>query len=84
MTIKETLKKQIIYRSTHRGFKEMDILLGNFVNKHIAEFNFIELKFLNELLMVEDEILYNWYFNQKDNKKVPNNIIVEKLKKFKI
>ena len=34
MTNKEILKKQIIYRSTHRGSKEMDILLGNFVKKH--------------------------------------------------
>ena len=35
MINKEVLKKQIIYRSTHRGSKEMDILLGNFVKKYI-------------------------------------------------
>ena len=39
MTNKEILKKQIIYRSTHRGFKEMDLLLGNFVKKYINKFN---------------------------------------------
>ena len=44
MTNKELLKKQIIYRSTHRGTKEMDLLLGNFVNKNIHQFNDIELK----------------------------------------
>ena len=33
---KEILKKQIIYRSTHRGTKEMDLLLGNFVKKKIG------------------------------------------------
>ena len=31
MTIDEVLKKRILYRSNHRGSKEMDLLLGNFV-----------------------------------------------------
>ena len=35
MTNKEILIKKIIYRSIHRGTKEMDLLLGNFVMKHI-------------------------------------------------
>ena len=39
MTNKESLKKQIIYRSTHRGSKEMDILLGAFVKTHIEKFD---------------------------------------------
>ena len=44
MTNKEILKKKIIYRSTHRGTKEMDLLLGNFVKKYIDNFNNSELK----------------------------------------
>ena len=43
MPNKEILKKQIIYRSMHRGTKEMDLLLGNFVRKHVKEFNITEL-----------------------------------------
>ena len=38
MTNKEILKKKIIYRSGHRGSKEMDLLLGNFVKKNIDKF----------------------------------------------
>ena len=44
MTDKEILIKQIIYRSIHRGTKEMDLLLGNFVKKYIKTFNLNELK----------------------------------------
>ena len=84
MTNKENLKKQIIYRSTHRGTKEMDLLLGNFVKNNIDALNDIELKYLAELLLIEDEILYDWYFNQKENAKIPNNKISEKLKNFKL
>ena len=32
---KDLLKKKIIYRATYRGTKEMDKLLGAFVNKYI-------------------------------------------------
>ena len=84
MTNKEILKKQIIYRSTHRGSKEMDILLGNFVKKHIGNFNDDELKDVEQILFIEDEILYRWYFAKKDNIIIPNNKVSEMLKKFKL
>ena len=35
----ESLKKKIIYRANYRGTKEMDMLLGKFVNKYINTFN---------------------------------------------
>ena len=44
----EILKKQIIYRSTHRGTKEMDLLLGNFVKKNIHIFTDSELNDLKK------------------------------------
>ena len=64
----EILKKQIIYRSMHRGSKEMDLLLGNFVKKYIDQFNDNELEELSKLLFVEDEIIYKWYFEKKNRK----------------
>ena len=67
MTNKEILKKQIIYRSMHRGFKEMDLLLGNFVKKYINKLSNIELRDLEKLLIIEDEVIYNWYFEINSN-----------------
>ena len=84
MTNKETLKKQIIYRSTHRGTKEMDILLGGFVKKYINHYTDDELKELEQILVIEDEILYRWYFDKTDNNIIPNNKVSEMLKKFKL
>ncbi|SVE56780.1 uncharacterized protein METZ01_LOCUS509634, partial [marine metagenome] len=71
MTNKEILKKQIIYRSTHRGSKEMDLLLGNFVKKYIEELNDVELNDLEKLLFLEDEILYKWYFEKNEHQEIP-------------
>ena len=84
MINKEVLKKQIIYRSTHRGSKEMDILLGNFVKKYVNKFAYDDLIKLDKLLKIEDELLYRWYFEKNNSGKIPNNKISELLKKFKI
>ena len=80
----EILKKQIIYRSSHRGSKEMDILLGNFVKKYIDEFNYKDLVDLEKILFMEDKILHMWYFDKKNNETIPNNKVSEKLKRFKL
>ena len=80
----KNLKKQILYRSTHRGFKEMDLLLGKFVKKNIDKLSSNELKELEDILFIEDEIIYNWFFKKKMNKLIPNNKVTEMLKVFKI
>ena len=84
MTNKETLKKQIIYRSMHRGTKEMDLLLGGFVKKYINEFNDTELNDLEKLLFIEDEIIYKWYFEKNLNKIIPKTKVSKMLKDFKL
>ena len=84
MTDKEILKKQIIYRSIHRGTKEMDLLLGNFVKKYIKTFNLNELKDLEYLINTEDTIIEKWYFNKSIAKKIPINKVSKLLKVFKI
>ena len=84
MENKESLKKQIIYRATHRGSKEMDILLGEFVKKYISDLNTDDLKNLNEIISIEDELLYDWYFNKINNEKIANNKVSQKLRNFKL
>ena len=54
------LKKKIIYRSSYRGTKEMDKLLGSFTKKYINTFNEQELNQLSNLLDYDDENLYKY------------------------
>ena len=68
----------------HRGTKEMDILLGNFVKKYIEEFNDNELQDLEKLLFIEDEIIYNWYFKKNFNNNISNTKVSLMLKNFKL
>ena len=83
MTNNEILKKQIIYRSTHRGTKELDLLLGNFVKKYIDKLDESDLRDLEKLLLVEDEILYKWYFENNSGSLIQNTKVSLLLKKFK-
>ena len=80
----EIFKKRLIYRASYRGTKEMDILLSNFVNKYINEFNENMLLELEKFLNFDDEIILNFYnFDIKANK-IENNKISKIFKEFKI
>ena len=80
----DNLKKKILYRSEHRGTKEMDLLLSNFVKKYINSLNESELCELELLLNIDDEVLYKWYLNTKKTTSIPENSITKKLKEFKL
>ena len=58
---KQNLINKIKYRSHYRGTKEMDKLIGRFVQKNINNFNEIQLKELEKFLDIDDANLYNFY-----------------------
>ena len=55
------LKKRLIYRSQYRGTKEMDKLIGSFVQSNIDKFNKIQLNELEKFLDIDDDTLYKFY-----------------------
>lgn len=56
----ENQRKRLIFRSEHRGTKEMDLLLGSFARAYVPDFNETELAEYEELLKNNDPDLYNW------------------------
>ena len=80
----DNLKKKILYRSKHRGTKEMDLLLSNFVKKYVNFLNEIELYELESLLNIDDEVLYKWYLSNERTTSIPENSVTKKLKEFKL
>jgi len=80
----DAIKRKIKYRSKYRGIKEMDLLLGNFVKKYIDVFNYNELLNLYEILEKDDNDIFNWYTDKKENINIPKNKISDTLKKFKL
>ena len=55
-----TLQKKLQFKSSHRGSKEMDILLGSFVEKYIKLFNEGELQMLEAILELDDNDIYRY------------------------
>ena len=58
------LKKRLIYRSQYRGTKEMDKLIGSFVQSNIDKFNETQLNELEKFLNVDDDTLYKFYIRK--------------------
>tara|TARA_X000000368_G_C22931812_1_gene667992 strand:+ start:823 stop:1077 length:255 start_codon:yes stop_codon:yes gene_type:complete len=80
----ENFKKKLLYRSSYRGTKEMDILLSRFVKTYIDQFTSEELEDLDKFLDFEDEVIYNYYHGNTSNKFLEKNKISKFLKKFKL
>lgn len=68
----ETERKRLIFRSWHRGTREMDLLLGSFADRHLPEFSETQLSQYDEILQHSDPDLYNWLTGQEP---VPANFI---------
>ena len=75
-------KKKLIYRSQYRGTKEMDKLIGNFVQTEIKNLNIDQLYKLEKFLEIDDDTLYKLYNNQIVEIDLLNNEIIEIFKKF--
>ena len=79
----DLLKKKIIYRSSYRGTKEMDKLLGSFTKKYIEILSFKDLTDLEKLLDIDDTNLYNFYNGLDCDFEFNDNHINSLFKNFK-
>ncbi len=52
--------KKLFFKATHRGTKEMDIILGTFANKQLESMTKNDLVLFDELLDISDPELYKW------------------------
>ena len=80
---KDDIKKRIIYRSSYRGTKEMDILLSSFVNSIIDNLNENELLELEKFVNLSDEELLKLNKNFNNTKSEITNKIYKYIFSFK-
>lgn len=80
----DLLKKKILYLSTYRGTKELDILISKFVRKIINDLNLEDLKELKNFLNIDDQEIYDFYFSNIQIKNFANSKILKLFKDFKI
>ena len=79
----ELLKKKIIYKSSYRGIKELDIILRSFVNEYL---NNLSVNDLNDLLIFldnNDDDIFKFKQGIEDNN-IKNNNISKLFKNYNI
>ena len=76
------LKKRLIYRAQYRGTKEMDKLLGSFVNTYINQLDYKDLIELEKFLNIDDETLYKFYNGQINESELIKTKIIQLFKNF--
>src|SRR4051812_44617146 len=57
---RDVRRRRLLYRATHRGTYENDILFGGFVQRHIDACDELELAALEALLDAPDNELADW------------------------
>ena len=79
----DNFKKRLIYRSQYRGTKEMDKLIGSFVQSNIDKFDNIQLKKLEKFLEIDDDTLYKFYNGLKIESEIDKSEIFKLFKNYK-
>ncbi|MBC8037880.1 MAG: succinate dehydrogenase assembly factor 2 [Rhizobiales bacterium] len=56
----DTRRKRLLWRASHRGIKEMDLLLGGFAKARIAAMGEVDLAQLEAIIELPDQELLSW------------------------
>ena len=62
----ETIRKRLLWRATHRGIKEMDILVGGYAQRHLNAMSEVQLSEFEVLLEIPDQDLLSWATHQAE------------------
>jgi len=54
-------RRKLLFRSWHRGIREMDLIMGGFADAFIASMTDSELDQFERLLDVPDQEIYSWF-----------------------
>lgn len=53
-------RRRLLYRSWHRGTREMDLLMGRFADAHLPTLSEADVADFERLIEVEDPDLFAW------------------------
>jgi antitoxin CptB len=78
------LIKKLLYRSNHRGTKEMDLLIGGFAKENLKFLNSEELNEFEFILNFTDKKLSSWLIDNKIDSDLEKFALSKKIKEFKL
>ena len=75
--------KKLRFRAWRRGFREADLILGPFADKHVATFSADELDWFETMLEVPDHDLYGWIVGTAPTPAEFDTEIMNSIKQFR-
>lgn len=72
-------RRQILFRSWHRGMREMDLLMGAFADAYLTALTDEELSQFEKMINYPDADLFRWF---KKEEEVPLEYDMPLLRKF--
>ncbi|MCV0396907.1 MAG: succinate dehydrogenase assembly factor 2 [Rhizobiaceae bacterium] len=65
-------RRKLLFRSWHRGMREMDLILGSFADACIDGLNEVQLDQYEQLLDISDAVLLAWVTGRKPAADAPS------------
>ncbi|RFB01771.1 succinate dehydrogenase assembly factor 2 [Parvularcula marina] len=78
------IRRRLLYRAMHRGFKEADLVIGNFAKRHLEDMTSAEVDEFSSLLEVPDQELYAWIIGREDVPDNYNGPVFRKMRDFEV
>jgi antitoxin CptB len=83
MTVDDARLKKLKLRAWRRGFREADLILGPFADKHAPDFTEAELDWFERFLEQPDQDLYDWILERVPTPPEFDGELMRKLKEFR-
>jgi len=77
-------RKRLIWRANHRGMKEMDVILGGFAERALADMSEGELDAFESILEMPDPDLYAWIVGGADVPAEHDGDLMRRLRAFRL
>lgn len=77
-------RKRLLFRASHRGFKEADLILGGFAAEAVATMSEAELDAFEALLAQPDHDLYLWITGKREAPIEFEGPVLERLSAFDV
>ena len=79
----ELRRKRLLWRSSHRGIREMDLLMGGFARSRLPTMTENELNAFEDLIELPDQDLLSWITGEATVPPAISNALLPELLKFR-
>jgi len=82
-TDKDARLKKLRFRAWRRGFREADLILGPFADRHVPSFSEEELDWFERLLDTPDQDLFAWIVGRESTPAEFDTPLMTRIKAFR-